>query len=339
MEENENLIAEAESDADKAEDSRALYDVKMKFLGRAGKVTALLKSMREIAAEHRPAFGKKVNELREKLEAMFASREERMKKKELEKKLAQEQVDVTMPGRRKKEGVLHPVTRVKNELIDIFAGMGFEIFEGPEIENDYYNFTALNTPADHPARDMQDTFYVGEGLLLRTQTSAGQIRLMEKKKPPIKMLSPGRVFRSDDDATHSPMFHQMEGLVVDRHITLCDLQGMLDEFARTMFAKTSKTRLRPSYFPFTEPSVEVDVSCAACGGAGCSLCKGTGWIEVLGAGLVNRRVLLNCGIDPDEYTGFAFGMGVERIAMLKYGINNIKLLTENDVRFLEQFKD
>ena len=262
-----------------------------------------------------------------------------MHEKELAEKLSGESVDVTMPGRRVTVGTLHPVTRVKNMLIDVFAGMGFEIFEGPEIENDYYNFTALNTPADHPARDMQDTFYVSENFLLRTQTSAGQIRLMEKKRPPIKMLCPGRVFRSDDDATHSPMFHQMEGLVVDRHITLCDLQGMLDEFARNVFGKESKTRLRPSYFPFTEPSVEVDVSCHVCGGKGCSLCKGTGWIEVLGAGMVNRRVLENCGIDPDEYTGFAFGMGVERIAMLKYGINNIKLLTENDVRFLEQFKD
>ena len=339
MEENENLIAEAEAEADKAEDSRALYEAKMKFLGRTGKVTALLKKMREIAQEHRPAFGKKVNELREKLEALFAAREEKMKKKELEKKLAGEEIDVTMPGRRERKGALHPITRVKNQLIDIFAGMGFEIFEGPEIETDYYNFTALNTPADHPARDMQDTFYIAENILLRTQTSAGQIRYMENKKPPIKMLSPGRVFRSDADATHSPMFHQMEGLVVDKHITLCDLQGMLDEFARTMFSSTSKTRLRPSYFPFTEPSVEVDVSCASCGGKGCPLCKGTGWIEVLGAGMVNRRVLENCGIDPDEYTGFAFGMGVERIAMLKYGINNIKLLTENDVRFLGQFKD
>ena len=338
MEENENLVSEAEQEADKAEDSRALYEAKMKFLGRTGKVTALLKSMREIAQEHRPAFGKKVNELREKLEAMFASREEKMKKKELQKKLAGEEVDVTMPGRRAKKGALHPVTRVRNQLIDIFAGMGFEVFEGPEIENDYYNFTALNTPADHPARDMQDTFYISDNFLLRTQTSAGQIRLMEKKKPPIKMLSPGRVFRSDADATHSPMFHQMEGLVVDKNITLCDLQGMLDEFARTMFSSSSKTRLRPSYFPFTEPSVEVDVSCSSCGGKGCPLCKGTGWIEVLGAGMVNRRVLENCGIDPDEYTGFAFGMGVERIAMLKYGINNIKLLTENDVRFLEQFE-
>ena len=339
MEENEKLLEEAELAASKAEDSRALYEVKMQYLGRTGKVTALMKKMREIAAEHRPAFGKKVNALRETLEKKFEALEERMKKRELAKKLAGEEVDVTMPGKRRGVGALHPITRVKNELIDIFAGMGFEVFEGPEIETDYYNFTALNTPDDHPARDMQDTFYLSEGLLLRTQTSAGQIRLMEKKKPPIKMLSPGRVFRSDSDASHSPMFHQMEGLVVDKHITLCDLQGMLDEFARRMFTATSKTRLRPSYFPFTEPSVEVDVSCSSCGGKGCSLCKGTGWIEVLGAGMVNRRVLENCGVDPDEYTGFAFCMGIERIAMLKYGINNIKLLTENDVRFLEQFEN
>lgn len=337
--ENELIVQEAMTEAEAAQDSRALYEVKMKFLGRAGKVTALLKKMREIAAEHRPAFGKKVNDLREALEAKFAALEEGMKQRELEKKLEGEKIDVTMPGKRRKMGALHPVTRVKNQLVDLFAGMGFEVFEGPEIENQYYNFTALNTPEDHPARDMQDTFYLSEDFLLRTQTSAGQIRVMQSKKPPIKILSPGRVFRSDDDATHSPMFHQMEGLVVDRGVTLCDLQGMLDEFAKAMFSETSKTRLRPSYFPFTEPSVEVDVSCAACGGKGCPLCKGTGWIEVLGAGMVNRRVLKNCNIDPDEYSGFAFGMGVERIAMLKYGIGNIKLLTENDTRFLEQFKN
>ena len=335
----ELIVQEATAEAEAAQDSRALYEIKMKFLGRTGKVTALLKSMRDIAAEHRPAFGKKVNALREALEEKFAALEEKLKKKELENRLAEEEIDVTMPGRHRRQGALHPVTRVKNQLIELFAGMGFEIFEGPEIESEYYNFTALNTPADHPARDMQDTFYITDEFLLRTQTSAGQIRVMENKKPPIKILSPGRVFRSDDDATHSPMFHQMEGLVVDKGITLCDLQGMLDEFARKMFSENSKTRLRPSYFPVTEPSVEVDVSCASCGGKGCALCKGTGWIEVLGAGMVNRRVLENCGIDPDEYTGFAFGMGVERIAMLKYGINNIKLLTENDVRFLEQFKD
>ncbi len=336
---HEDIASTALAEAEKAESSRALYEVKMKFLGRAGVVTTMLKKMKELAPEERPAFGKQVNSLRERLEQSFAAAEARVKRKELAAKLTSESLDVTMPGKRRQKGALHPVTRVKNELVDIFAGMGFEIFEGPEIENDYYNFTALNTPADHPARDMQDTFYLSEEYLLRTQTSAGQIRFMEQHRPPIKMLSPGRVFRSDDDATHSPMFHQMEGLVVDRHITLCDLQGMLDEFARTMFSSSSKTRLRPSYFPFTEPSVEVDVSCAACGGKGCPLCKGTGWIEVLGAGMVNRRVLENCNIDPDEYTGFAFGMGIERIAMLKYGINNIKLLTENDVRFLEQFKD
>ncbi len=333
------IVCEVDEALLKSLTSKGLYELKMNYLGRAGKVTALLKNMKNVPAEERPAYGKQVNDLRVSLEEKFAQKEEVVKAEELSKKLSSEKVDVTMPGKRKKKGTLHPVTRVRNQLIDIFAGMGFEVFEGPEIENEYYNFTALNTPADHPARDMQDTFYLSEGFLLRTQTSAGQIRLMEKKAPPIKMLSPGRVFRSDDDATHSPMFHQMEGLVIDKNITLCDLQGMLDEFARVMFSETSKTRLRPSYFPFTEPSVEVDVSCAACGGKGCSLCKGTGWIEVLGAGMVNRRVLENCGLDPDVYGGFAFGMGVERIAMLKYGINNIKLLTENDVRFLEQFKD
>lgn len=335
----ELIAAEAEAEAEKAEDSRALYEVKMRFLGRGGRVTELMKGMKNIAQELRPAFGKTVNALRERLEQCFSSLEEKIKQREMEKKLAGESVDVTMPGHKRDVGALHPVTRVKNMLIDVFSGMGFEVFEGPEIESEYYNFTALNTPADHPARGMQDTFYLTDEFLLRTQTSAGQIRVMEKKRPPIKILSPGRVFRSDDDATHSPMFHQMEGLVVDKGITLCDLQGMLDEFARAVFSETSKTRLRPSYFPFTEPSVEVDVSCAQCGGKGCSLCKGTGWIEILGAGMVNRRVLENCGVDPDEYSGFAFGMGIERIAMLKYGINNIKHLTENDVRFLEQFKD
>ena len=334
----EELLQEAVAAIAAAMDTRALYEAKMRFLGRMGRIAALYKKLKELPPEERPVFGQQINDLKRIIEERAAEIDEKLRASELNARLAGEKVDVTMPGRRMRKGALHPVTRVKNQLIDIFAGMGFEIFEGPEIENEYYNFTALNTPADHPARDMQDTFYLSEEYLLRTQTSAGQIRFMEEHRPPIKMLSPGRVFRSDDDATHSPMFHQMEGLVVDRNVTLCDLQGMLDEFARTMFSSSSKTRLRPSYFPFTEPSVEVDVSCAACGGKGCSLCKGTGWIEVLGAGMVNRRVLENCHIDPDEYTGFAFGMGIERIAMLKYGINNIKLLTENDVRFLEQFK-
>jgi len=338
QEKTDQLEQSAIKEAEQAEDSRALYEVKMRFLGRMGSVIQLMKKMRDLPPEERPEFGKKVNALRERLERAFERIELALKMRELAERLKTENVDVTMPGRKRASGALHPVTVVKNQLVDIFAGMGFEIYEGPEIESEYYNFTALNTPADHPARDMQDTFYLNDSFLLRTQTSAGQIRVMENKKPPIKVLSPGRVFRSDDDATHSPMFHQMEGLVVDKGVTLCDLRGMLDEFARTMFSKTSKTRLRPSYFPFTEPSVEVDVSCAACGGDGCALCKGTGWIEVLGAGMVHANVLKNCGVDPEEYSGFAFGMGVERIAMLKYGINNIKLLTENDVRFLEQFR-
>lgn len=319
--------------------SEALYEFKKKFLdNREGMIPALMKGMKDIPKEDRPQMGKIVNEVKNWATEKFAAAEAAVKKAELDAKNAGEKIDVTLPADGTKVGGLHPITLIENELIDIFAGMGFEILEGREIENDYYNFTALNTPKDHPARDMQDTFYVSEEFLLRTQTSAGQIHAMEAGKPPIKMLSPGKVFRSDDDATHSPMFTQMEGLVVDKGITLCDLKGMLDTFSERIFGEGVKTRLRPSYFPFTEPSVEVDVSCFECGGKGCKLCKGTGWIEVLGAGIVNRHVLENCGIDPEIYSGFAFGMGVERIAMLKYGINNIKALFESDTRFAEQFK-
>ena len=319
--------------------SKSLQEIKMRFLGKTGEISSLMKNMRDVPPEQRPSLGKLLNALRQWTEEKLDNLESGLKEIELKRKYAEEKIDVTVPARDFPDGAYHPNTLIRNELVSIFAGMGFEIFEGPEIENDYYNFTALNTPKDHPARDMQDTFYLAEDLLLRTQTSAGQIRVMENKKPPIKILSPGKVYRSDDDATHSPMFSQMEGLVVDRGITLCDLKGMLDEFAKKIFGANVKTRLRPSYFPFTEPSVEVDVSCFECGGNGCRLCKGTGWIEVLGAGMVNRRVLEGCGIDPDEYTGFAFGMGIERIAMLKYGINNMKLLFEGDTRFLKQFKD
>lgn len=333
MKELERLAGE---EAGKAVTGRELYAAKMNVLA---KLKALMSGMRDLPKEERPAFGKIVNELKERIEKKFVESEAVIQKKELEAKYASEEIDVTLPGKKKTEGTLHPVTLVRNQLIDVFAGMGFEIFEGPETETEYYNFTALNTPPDHPSRDKQDTFYLSDSLLLRTQTSAGQIRVMKNKKPPIKVLSPGRVFRPDDDATHSPMFHQMEGLVVDKHITLCDLKGMLSEFAARMFTAETKVRLRPSYFPFTEPSVEVDLSCHECGGKGCRLCKGTGWIEVLGSGMVNRHVLENCGVDPDEYTGFAFGMGIERIAMLKYGVNNIKYFYENDVRFLKQFKD
>jgi phenylalanyl-tRNA synthetase alpha chain len=337
-----NKIAEIENSIESAvqdiQSSKTLQEIKMKFLGKTGEITSLMKNMRDVPPEQRPSMGKLLNALREWTEERFNTIEKKIKQIELSKKYQDEKIDVTMPGNISDDGAYHPNTLVRNELVSIFAGMGFEVFEGPEIENDYYNFTALNTPSDHPARDMQDTFYIADDLLLRTQTSAGQIRVMENKKPPIKILSPGKVYRSDDDATHSPMFSQMEGLVVDKGITLCDLKGMLDEFAKRIFGAGVKTRLRPSYFPFTEPSVEVDVSCFECGGKGCRLCKGTGWIEVLGAGMVNRRVLEGCGIDPDEYTGFAFGMGIERIAMLKYGVNNMKLLFEGDTRFLKQFK-
>lgn len=335
----EAIRREIEAGIGHANSRKELFELKMKYLGKTGEITALLKGMRDIPAEERPAMGKLVNDVRSWAEELFAAREEELKAKELSEKYASEKIDVTMPARFVGTGSVHPVTLVRRELIDIFAGMGFDVFEGPEIEKDYYNFQALNIPADHPARDMQDTFFITGEYLLRSQTSSGQIRVMEDKKPPIKVLSPGRVYRSDSDATHSPMFHQMEGLVVDKGITLNDLKGLLDEFARRMFNSETKTRLRPSYFPFTEPSVEVDLSCSNCGGKGCRICKGTGWIEVLGAGMVNRRVLENCGVDPDVYTGFAFGMGLERIAMIKYGINDIRLMFEGDVRFLKQFKD
>ncbi len=337
MQQIEEIDKQVEESVQGVETTRDLSETRARFLSKTGIISGLMKNMRNVPAEQRPTLGKLFNALRERTESRFKELEEVIKNKELQRKLEAEKLDVTMPGISAPWGAYHPNTLVINDLVSIFSGMGFEVFEGPEIENDYYNFTALNTPADHPARDMQDTFYISDELLLRTQTSAGQIRVMENKKPPIKILSPGKVYRSDDDATHSPMFSQMEGLVVDKGITLCDLKGMLDEFARRMFGPEIKTRLRPSYFPFTEPSVEVDVSCFSCHGKGCRLCKGTGWIEVLGAGMVNRHVLEGCGIG-DEYTGFAFGMGIERIAMLKYGINNMKLLFEGDTRFSKQFK-
>ncbi len=339
MQDKINEIEKSIDDAVKdVESSKTLQEIKMRFLGKTGEISALMKNMREVPPEQRPSMGKLLNALREWTEERFNAIEKRIKEFELKRRYSEEKIDVTLPAKVTDDGAYHPNTLIRRELISIFSGMGFEVFEGPEIENDYYNFTALNTPADHPARDMQDTFYISSDLLLRTQTSAGQIRVMENKKPPIKILSPGKVYRSDDDATHSPMFSQMEGLVVDKSITLCDLKGMLDEFAKKIFGAGVKTRLRPSYFPFTEPSVEVDVSCFECGGSGCRLCRGTGWIEVLGAGMVNRHVLEGCGIDPDIYSGFAFGMGIERIAMLKYGINNMKLLFEGDTRFSKQFK-
>lgn len=318
--------------------NRALNELRVRFLGKSGEITELLKGLKDVPKESRAETGKLVNDLRTEVEREFGELEASLKKRETEERLVSEKIDVTMPGKRSETGSLHPLTIVKNIVLDAFTGLGFEIFEGPEIELDYYSFQALNIPKDHPARDMQDTFYINDNILLRPHTSPGQIRCLEKKEPPVKVLSPGKVYRADDDATHSPMFHQIEGLVVDKNITLCDLKGTLDAFAKTVFDESTKTRLRPSYFPFTEPSVEVDVSCSECHGKGCRLCKGTGWIEVLGAGMVNRHVLENCGLDPDVYSGFAFGLGIERVAMIKYGIPDMRMLFENDVRFLKQFK-
>ncbi len=339
MQDKLNLIKSgAISDVERCDSLAALNDVKVKYMGKNGALTELMKGMKDLSKEDRPKFGKLINDVRGEIEAAFTAKEAALKEKELQETFVKEAVDITLPAKTGKAGTLNPITLVKNELTDAFTGMGFEVFEGPEIEEDYYNFEMLNIPKDHPARDMQDTFYVNDNILLRTQTSSGQVRVMLDKKPPIKILSPGKVYRSDDDASHSPMFHQMEGLVVDKGITLCDLKGTLDEFVKIMFGKDTKTRLRPSYFPFTEPSVEVDVSCSECHGKGCKLCKGTGWIEILGAGIVNKKVLEGCGIDSEVYSGYAFGMGIERIAILKYKIPDIRLFFDSDIRFLKQFK-
>lgn len=313
-----------------------LQELKVKYLGKTGELTGLLKSIKDLQPSERPAFGASVNELRNEIEAAFAEKTSLLKAAELERKLKEERVDVSLNSV-KPWGALHPVTLIENEICDLLISMGFEVLTGPEIETDYYNFQALNIPYDHPARDMQDTFYINDGILLRTQTSAMQARLMEQKKPPIKVVCPGKVFRSDSDASHSPVFHQIEGLVVDKNVTLRDLKGTLEYIASHLFGPQTQVRFRPSFFPFTEPSVEVDLTCSNCGGKGCSLCKGTGWIEVLGAGMVNPFVLENCGIDSKKYNGYAFGMGVERLAMIKYGIPDIRLFYENDQRFLKQF--
>ena len=325
-------------DIEAAKSEIQLSEVWKKYLSKTGSVQGLMNGIKQVAKEEKKAYGQFVNEVKTWVQEKYDEKRAEIEAFELRQKYEKEAIDVTVPVKVRPVGNLHPLTRVKYEMINVFAGMGFEIFEGPEIEDDDHNFTRLNVLKDHPSRDMQDTFWLTEDLLLSTHTSPGQIRVMDSEKPPIKVLVPGKVFRSDSDATHSPMFSQMEGLVVDKHITLCDLQGMLDEFVKALFSDAAKTRLRPSYFPFTEPSVEVDVSCFKCGGKGCSLCKGTGWIEVLGGGVVNKKVLENCGIDPDEYSGLAFGIGIERIAMLKYGINHMGKLFENDVDFLRQFK-
>lgn len=319
-------------------DNVQLSEFWQSYLGKTGVISGLMKEMKNVAAEEKPLFGKAVNDVREWAQNLYNEKQSQIKEMELRMRYEREAVDVTMPALKRPQGNLHPITLIKQQMIDVFAGMGFEVYEGPEIEDDDHNFTRLNVLKDHPSRDMQDTFWLTEDLLLRTHTSPGQIRTMDSKKPPIKVLVPGKVFRSDSDATHSPMFSQLEGLVVDKGITLCDLQGMLDKFVQEIFGDGTKTRLRPSYFPFTEPSVEVDVSCFQCHGCGCSLCKGTGWIEILGGGVVNKKVLENCGIDSEVYSGLAFGIGIERITMLKYGISNMGMLFKNDIDVLSQFK-
>ncbi len=316
-----------------------LNEMKVKFLGKKGELTSILKEMGKLSAEERPVVGQLANEIRDDINKYLDEKSAYIKKQALNAKLALETIDVTLPGKALPEGTKHPLTLVMDDAKEIFTGLGFEVAEGPEVESDYYNFEALNLPKDHPARDMQDTYYINKDIVLRTQTSAVQVRAMEKKNGalPVKMVCMGKVYRKDDDATHSPMFHQIEGLVVDEHITMADLKGILLEFIQEMFGEKVSLRLRPSYFPFTEPSVEVDISCVNCGGKGCRVCSNTGWLEILGAGMVHPNVLRAGGYDPQKVTGFAFGMGVERIAMLKYGIDDLRLMFENDLRFLRQF--
>ena len=333
-------IKEAALEAiNKQDDLEKLNELRVKYLGKKGELTAILKGMGKLSKEERPVIGELANTVRDAIGQALEEKGEELRAKALDAKLAAETLDVTLPGISMPEGHLHPLTQVINDAKRIFTGLGFEVAEGPEIESDYYNFEALNLPPDHPARDMQDTFYINDKVVLRTQTSGVQVHAMEHRdgKLPVKIIAPGRVYRRDDDATHSPMFHQIEGLLVDEHITMADLKGVLLAFAREMFGQDVKIRLRPSYFPFTEPSAEVDISCVACGGKGCRVCKGTGWLEILGSGMVHPNVLRAGGYDPEKVTGFAFGMGVERIAMLRYDINDLRLLFANDKRFLEQF--
>ncbi|WP_018921678.1 phenylalanine--tRNA ligase subunit alpha [Salsuginibacillus kocurii] len=320
---------------------KELETVRVTYLGKKGPITEVLRGMGKLSAEERPVVGQKANEVRARIQEAIESKQQRLEEEELEQKLAEERIDVTLPGQPLPRGGKHPLTSVVEEVEDIFIGMGFEVTEGPEVEQDYYNFEKLNLPPDHPARDMQDSFYVSQDLLLRTQTSPVQARTMEKKdgKGPVKIVCPGKVYRRDeDDATHSHQFMQIEGLYVDRNVRMSDLKGVLDTFVKKYFGEEREIRLRPSFFPFTEPSVEVDVTCGLCGGKGCRVCKHTGWIEVLGAGMVHPSVLEMSGFDPEEYSGFAFGMGVERFAMLKYGIDDIRHFYTNDTRFLSQFK-
>ena len=326
-----DLLANADSEA-------ALEELRIRFLGKKGEVTAILKQMGALSADDRPKMGALANEVRTEIDAELRARSAELANRLLAARLASESIDVTLPGNRPEQGKRHPFQQVLDELKDIFLGMGFEVKAGPEIEYDHYNFEMLNMPRSHPARDTQDTFYITENILLRTQTSPMQVRTMEAQKPPIRIICPGRVYRSDEvDATHSPLFHQIEGLVVDKGITFTDLKGTLEAFIKKLYGEETRVRFRPHHFPYTEPSAEMDMSCFKCGGKGCSLCKGEGWIEILGCGMVHPKVLENCNIDPEVYSGFAFGMGLERITMMRYGIDDMRLFYENDLRFLKQF--
>ena len=334
----EQIRAEAAASIESAASLQELDAVRVKYLGKKGELTAVLKTMGKLSPEERPIVGQMANEVRELIAADLEKRNDLLKAAQQEMKLKAETIDVTLPGTKVEIGHKHPLSIVLDEVKEIFLGMGFEVVGGPEVEWDYYNFEALNIPKDHPARDTQDTFYITENMLLRTQTSGVQIRTMENKKPPIRMIAPGRVFRSDAvDATHSPLFHQIEGMAIDEGITMGDLKGTLETFAKKLYGEQTKIRLRPHHFPFTAPSCEIDVSCFKCGGCGCSMCKGEGWIEILGGGMVHPKVLRTGGIDPEKYSGFAFGVGLERIAMFRFGLDDMRLLYENDVRFLDQF--
>lgn len=337
----EQLEAIRQKALNELENAASIQDieaVRIKFLGKKGELTGILKQMGKLSAEERPVVGQLANVIRSEIEAKIEEDSKSIAQKLQAEKLKAEKIDVTLPGKAKVLGSRHPLTVVLDDIKDIFIGMGFDIVDGPEVEKDYYNFESLNIPKDHPARDTQDTFYINENIVLRTQTSPVQVRVMEKQQPPIRIISPGRVFRSDAvDATHSPLFHQIEGLVVDKGVSFADLKGTLEIFIKQLYGEDSVVRFRPHHFPFTEPSAEVDVQCFNCHGAGCPLCKGEGWIEILGCGMVHPKVLETCNIDPEIYSGFAFGLGLERIAMRRYNINDLRLFFENDVRFLKQF--
>ena len=333
-----NIKENALLEINNAKDAKELDEIRVRYLGKKGELTLILRGMGALTPEERPIIGSLVNQVRDELEENKELKEKNFKQLEIKRKLETEKIDVTMPGKKINLGSLHPITQIMNDVKEIFIGMGYQIADGPEVELATYNFDKLNTPADHPARDIQDTFYITDDILLRSQTSPVQARVMENSKPPIKIICPGAVYRSDSvDATHSPVFHQIEGLVIDKNISMGDLKGTLEMFAKKCLGEKTKIRFRPHHFPFTEPSAEADVSCFVCGGKGCRVCKGEGWIELLGCGMVHPNVLRACNIDPEEYSGFAFGFGVERIAMAKFGIEDMRLLYENDVRFLKQF--